>query len=63
LEESDGVPCLVLELVEGQTLAKRLNEGALPVDKALEAAHEEGIIHRDLKPANIKLTPEGSFKA
>jgi serine/threonine-protein kinase len=70
LEESDGVPCLVLELVEGQTLAEGLDEGALPVDKALdlgrqitsalEAAHEKGIIHRDLKPANIKVTPEGS---
>jgi len=72
LEESDGVPCLVLELVEGQTLAERLKEGGLPIEKALElarqiasaleAAHEKGIIHRDLKPANIKLTPEGSAK-
>jgi len=72
LEESDGVPCLVLELVEGQTLAERLKEGSLPVDKglelarqiasALEAAHEKGVIHRDLKPANIKITPEGTAK-
>jgi Tol biopolymer transport system component len=72
LEESDGVPCLVLELVEGQTLAERLKEGALPVEKALdlarqiasalEAAHEKGVIHRDLKPANIKITPEGTAK-
>jgi serine/threonine protein kinase len=72
LEESDGVPCLVLELVEGQTVAETLKEGALPVDKALdlarqivsalEVAHEKGIIHRDLKPANIKITPEGTAK-
>jgi serine/threonine-protein kinase len=72
LEESDGMPCLVLELVEGQTLAERLAAGALPVDKtleiarqiaaALEAAHEKGVIHRDLKPANVKVTPEGLVK-
>ena len=72
LEESDGVPCLVLELVEGQTLAERLGAGVLPVEQALElarqtasaleAAHEKGVIHRDLKPANIKITPEGSIK-
>jgi serine/threonine protein kinase len=72
LEESDGVPCLVLELVEGQTLAERIKEGSLPVDKglelarqitsALEAAHEKGVIHRDLKPANVKITPEGTAK-
>ena len=72
LEESGGVPCLVLELVEGQTLAELLAAGALPLDKvlevakqiasALEAAHEKGVIHRDLKPANVKITPEGSVK-
>jgi dipeptidyl aminopeptidase/acylaminoacyl peptidase len=72
LEECGGVPCLVLELVEGQTLAERLAAGALPVENALEiarqiasaleAAHEKGIIHRDLKPANVKLTPEDSAK-
>src|SRR3989442_11794673 len=63
---------LVLELVEGETLADRLTRGPTPIDEslaiakqvaeALEAAHEKGIIHRDLKPANIKLTPEGSVK-
>ncbi len=72
LEESDGVPCLVLEMVEGQTLAERLARGALPMDEArelalqialaLEAAHEKGIVHRDLKPANVKVTPEGVVK-
>ena len=72
LEELEGVPCLVLELVEGQTLAERLAKGALPVRtvldfglqiaSALEAAHEKGIIHRDLKPGNIKVTQEGKVK-
>ncbi len=72
LEESDGVRCLVLELVEGPTLAERIREGALPIEEALniakqiaeaqEAAHENGIIHRDLKPANVKVTPEGTVK-
>jgi Tol biopolymer transport system component len=72
LEESGGVPCLVLELVEGETLADRLSSGALPLEEALEvarqiafaleAAHERGIIHRDLKPANVKITPEGTVK-
>ena len=69
LEESGGVPCLVLELVEGQTLAERIAAGVSPVKKALEvakqiasaleAAHQKGIVHRDLKPANVKITPEG----
>src|SRR5713101_1899162 len=68
LEESNQVDCLVLELVEGETL-----RGPLPVDKALdyarqvaealEAAHAKGIIHRDLKPANVKVTPQGRVKA
>ena len=72
LEESDGKPFLVLELVEGEDLAERLKRGAIPVDEAitfakqiaeaLEEAHEKGIVHRDLKPANIKLTPAGQVK-
>src|SRR5262245_9463543 len=63
---------LVMELVEGPTLAERIAEGPIPVDEALriarqiaealEAAHERGIIHRDLKPANVKLTPTGQVK-
>jgi Tol biopolymer transport system component len=72
VEESDGGAALVLELVEGPTLAERIAQGPLPVDEtigiarqiaeALEAAHEQGIIHRDLKPANIKLRPDGTVK-
>jgi eukaryotic-like serine/threonine-protein kinase len=72
LEESDGVRALVLELVEGPTLADRIAQGAIPLDEsliiarqiveALEAAHEQGIIHRDLKPANIKVRPDGTVK-
>jgi serine/threonine-protein kinase len=63
---------LVMELVEGPTLAERIAKGAIPLDEALsiakqiaealEYAHERGIVHRDLKPANIKITPEGRVK-
>jgi Protein kinase domain/WD40-like Beta Propeller Repeat len=72
VEEAEGVRALVLELIEGSTLAKRLAEGRLPVAEALpiarqiaealEAAHDKGIIHRDLKPANIKIAPDGQVK-
>jgi len=72
LEDADGVKALVMELVEGPTLADRIAQGAIPVDEALplarqiaealEAAHEQGIIHRDLKPANIKVRPDGAVK-
>src|SRR5262249_36224278 len=72
LEHADGVQALVMELVEGPTLADRIAQGPVPVDEALpiakqitealEAAHEQGIIHRDLKPANIKIRPDGTVK-
>jgi eukaryotic-like serine/threonine-protein kinase len=72
LEESGGTDFIVLELVEGETLADQLKRGPIPVEEslklalqiaeALEAAHEKGIIHRDLKPGNIKVTPEGKVK-
>jgi serine/threonine-protein kinase len=72
LEDSGGASYLVLELVEGQTLADRLKRGSLPIEEglniarsiceALEAAHEKGIVHRDLKPANIKIRPDGMVK-
>ena len=72
LEKSAGTIALVMELVEGPTLADRIAQGAIPIDEALpiakqiaealEAAHEQGIIHRDLKPANIKVRPDGTVK-
>ena len=72
LEKSDGTAALVMELVEGPTLADRIAQGPIPVDDALpiakqiaeavEAAHEQGIIHRDLKPANVKVRPDGIVK-
>jgi Tol biopolymer transport system component len=72
LEQSDGVTCLVMELVPGETLAERVKAGptaieealkiAAQIAEALEAAHEKQIIHRDLKPANVKVTPEGKVK-
>jgi serine/threonine protein kinase len=72
LEEAAHKRFLVLELVDGETLAQRIAKGPLPVDEALqicrqiaeglEAAHENGIIHRDLKPANVKITPKGKVK-
>jgi hypothetical protein len=72
IEESDGNRALLLELVEGETLADQVAKAPLPIDEALaiarqiaaalEAAHDRGIIHRDLKPANIKLTPTGTVK-
>ena len=72
VEDSGGTPALVMELVEGPTLADRIARARLPVDEALaitrqlaeaiDAAHEQGIVHRDLKPANIKLRPDGTVK-
>lgn len=72
LVECNDQQVLVLELVEGETLADRLKKGTLPlaealrmslqIAEALQAAHKKGIMHRDLKPANIKITPEGQVK-
>jgi Tol biopolymer transport system component len=72
LETICSVATLVMEMVEGVTLAERLSAGPLAIDEALsiakeladalDAAHQHGIVHRDLKPANIKLTPEGAVK-
>src|SRR5918993_2548577 len=72
LEETHGTRALVMELVDGPTLADRIAQRPIPIDEALpiakqiaealEAAHEQGIIHRDLKPANIKVRPDGTVK-
>jgi Tol biopolymer transport system component len=72
LQEANGSRYLVLELVEGETLAGRINRGPIPIEEtlniaksiceALEAAHEKGIIHRDLKPGNVKIAPDGKVK-
>src|SRR5687768_3459470 len=71
-EDSTGVSALVMEMVEGLTLADRISQGPLPVGEsleiarqiadALEGAHERGIVHRDLKPANVIITPSGDAK-
>jgi eukaryotic-like serine/threonine-protein kinase len=72
LEKADGTRALVMELVEGPTLADRIAHARIPIDEALpiakqiaealEAAHEQGVIHRDLKPSNIKLRADGMVK-
>jgi Tol biopolymer transport system component len=72
VDDSSGTPALVMELVEGPTLADRIAKVPIPLDEALpiakqiaealEAAHEQGIIHRDLKPANIKVRSDGTVK-
>ena len=72
VEEFDGQTALVLELVDGETLAEKIRRGPIPIAEALqialqiaeaiEAAHEKNVIHRDLKPANVKITPEGKVK-
>jgi serine/threonine protein kinase len=72
VEDAANIRGLVLELVEGPTLADRLQQGPVPLSEALrmaqqiadalDAAHEKGIIHRDLKPANVKIAPEGTVK-
>ena len=72
VEDAEGMSALVMELVDGETLADRIVRGALPVPAALalagqiadalDAAHERGIIHRDLKPSNVKVTSAGTIK-
>src|SRR5262249_27364768 len=72
LEKSGNLSCIVMELVEGETLADRLKRGAVPLEEAiemakqivdaLEVAHERQIVNRDLKPGNIKIAPDGILK-
>jgi Tol biopolymer transport system component len=72
LEEADGLKALVMELIEGPTLADRIAQGPVPIAEALAiarqiahalaAAHDQHVVHRDLKPANIKLRPDGDVK-
>ena len=72
LEEHDGMQCIAMELIEGETLEDKLRAGPLPVEDALqialqialglEAAHEKGVVHRDLKPANVMITDKGQVK-
>ena len=72
LGEHEGTQFLAMELVEGETLERKLKDARMPVEdvlrlalqiaEALEAAHEKGVVHRDLKPANIMVTPDGQVK-
>jgi serine/threonine protein kinase/lipopolysaccharide biosynthesis regulator YciM len=72
VEEQDGQPVIVMELLEGETLKQRIGKGLIPIDElleiaiqasdALEAAHTQGIVHRDIKPANLFLTKRGHLK-
>jgi serine/threonine protein kinase len=72
LEQAGASTCIVMELVDGETLAQKIERGPIPIEQAipianqiidaLEAAHERNVVHRDLKPANIKLTGDGQVK-